>query len=466
MAHALLFRMAAALLVCALFLAVLSGRMARAQGNGPETTEGSRGDVVISQVYGGGGNSGATYTHDFIELFNRGEVSVSLAGWSVQYASATGTSWQSTPLTGTLPPGRYLLVQQAQGRGGSLPLPTADVTGTIHMSSRGGKIVLLRVDEVLARGVVCPDGDDVADVAGFGSADCFDGSGPGPGLDNRSAGQRMAEGCVHSGDNSRDFASEAPRPRNSASPRHICGVALSVSAGILSGPEIVTGTVAPARTITRIGPFPFASLRATATPLAPVRIAVGAPLSDSRMSAGLPLVPEQFTGTGHLMISQVYGGGGNSGAAYTHDFIELYNPGPDPIPLAGWSVQYASARGTKWLVTPLTGTIPAGGYFLIQQVEGAGGRLALPRIDALGETAMSASSGKVALVHGLDALALSCPAEDRVVDLVGYGRANCYEGAGAAPRANNRRAVLRGGDPPVDRDDNRADFVAAAPRPR
>jgi hypothetical protein len=28
--------------------------------------------VVISQVYGGGGNTGATYTHDFIELFNSG----------------------------------------------------------------------------------------------------------------------------------------------------------------------------------------------------------------------------------------------------------------------------------------------------------------------------------------------------------------------------------------------------------
>jgi hypothetical protein len=43
--------------------------------------------VVISQVYGGG-NSGATYTHDFIELFNRGTVPISLAGWSVQYGSA------------------------------------------------------------------------------------------------------------------------------------------------------------------------------------------------------------------------------------------------------------------------------------------------------------------------------------------------------------------------------------------
>ena len=48
-------------------------------------------DVVISQVYGGGGNSGAPYTNDFIELFNRGTSTVSLAGWSIQYTSATGT---------------------------------------------------------------------------------------------------------------------------------------------------------------------------------------------------------------------------------------------------------------------------------------------------------------------------------------------------------------------------------------
>ncbi|MEQ1530867.1 MAG: hypothetical protein ABL925_16240, partial [Methylococcales bacterium] len=29
-------------------------------------------NIVISQVYGGGGNTGATYKNDFIELFNRG----------------------------------------------------------------------------------------------------------------------------------------------------------------------------------------------------------------------------------------------------------------------------------------------------------------------------------------------------------------------------------------------------------
>ena len=40
--------------------------------------------LVISQVYGGGGNAGALFTHDFVELFNRGGAPVGLAGWSVQ----------------------------------------------------------------------------------------------------------------------------------------------------------------------------------------------------------------------------------------------------------------------------------------------------------------------------------------------------------------------------------------------
>ena len=31
---------------------------------------------MISQVYGGGGNSGATYTHDFVELYNNGKLAV------------------------------------------------------------------------------------------------------------------------------------------------------------------------------------------------------------------------------------------------------------------------------------------------------------------------------------------------------------------------------------------------------
>ena len=100
-------------------------------------------DLVISQVYGGGGNAGAVYTHDFIELFNRGSAPVALAGKSVQYTSSTGTGLfgSSTTLLTALPamslqPGQYLLIQEAPGTGNGVGLPLQDVIdGTpINMS--------------------------------------------------------------------------------------------------------------------------------------------------------------------------------------------------------------------------------------------------------------------------------------------------------------------------------------------
>ena len=96
--------------------------------------------LVISQVYGGGGNSGAKYKNDFVELFNRGTTAVSVSGWSVQYASATGSSWQVTTLSGTIQPGHYYLVQEAAGSGGTTNLPTPDATGSISMSLSSGKV--------------------------------------------------------------------------------------------------------------------------------------------------------------------------------------------------------------------------------------------------------------------------------------------------------------------------------------
>jgi hypothetical protein len=96
------------------------------------------GNITISEVYGGGGNSGATFTNDFIELHNRSATAVNVTGWSVQYAASTGVNWQKTDLTGTIAPGGYYLVQQAAGAGGTTPLPTPDATGSIAMSSTAG----------------------------------------------------------------------------------------------------------------------------------------------------------------------------------------------------------------------------------------------------------------------------------------------------------------------------------------
>ena len=75
-------------------------------------------DIVISQVYGGGGNSGAPYNSDFIELYNRGTTTVSLVGWSVQYASQLVPEFGANrnSLTTVLAPGQYWLVQEAAGQ--------------------------------------------------------------------------------------------------------------------------------------------------------------------------------------------------------------------------------------------------------------------------------------------------------------------------------------------------------------
>jgi predicted extracellular nuclease len=171
--------------------------------------------LVISQIYGGGGNSGATYTNDFIELFNRGTTAVDITGWSVQYASATGSSWQKTALSGTLQPGQYYLVQEAQGLGGTQALPAPDATGTIAMSATAGKVALVSNNTTLSGS--CPAG--VVDFVGFGStANCFEGSGPAPAPSNSTAALRNDSGATDTDNNSADFSTGAPNPRNSGSP--------------------------------------------------------------------------------------------------------------------------------------------------------------------------------------------------------------------------------------------------------
>ncbi len=99
--------------------------------------------VVLSEVYGGGGNSGSIYTQDYIELYNPTNASVDLSTWSVQYASATGSTWQVTTLSGSIPAHGFYLVGEALGAGGTTPLPTQDVTGVIAMSGTNGKVALV-----------------------------------------------------------------------------------------------------------------------------------------------------------------------------------------------------------------------------------------------------------------------------------------------------------------------------------
>jgi predicted extracellular nuclease len=182
-------------------------------------------DIVVSQVYGGGGNAGAALTNDFVELFNRGTTAVNVTGWSVQYASAGGSSWQVTALSGTLQPGQYYLVQEAQGAGGTTPLPTPDATGSIPMSATSGKVALVTSTTALSCGAVAGDcfpNAAIRDFAGYGTATNFEGGAAAPTLSNTTAALRGAGGCTDADQNGSDFASAAPAPRNTASPLSPC----------------------------------------------------------------------------------------------------------------------------------------------------------------------------------------------------------------------------------------------------
>ncbi|MGX7680794.1 lamin tail domain-containing protein [Jatrophihabitans sp. DSM 45814] len=168
-----------------------------------------------------------------------------------------------------------------------------------------------------------------------------------------------------------------------------------------------------------------------------------------------------------VVISEVYGGGGNAGAPLTNDFIELYNASASTVDLTGWSVQYASASGTSYQVTQLTGSVAAGGFYLVQEGAGAAMPAPLPTPDAVGSIAMSAAAGKVALVTSTVALgcAAACHGAPGVQDFVGYGTANDFEGAAAAPGLTNSTSDQRSATE-ADTDANSADFVAAAPTPK
>ena len=170
------------------------------------------------------------------------------------------------------------------------------------------------------------------------------------------------------------------------------------------------------------------------------------------------------------VLAEVYGGGGNSGATLTTDFVELSALGSAPASLDGHSVQYLPASpsaSSRWQVTALSGQVQPGKRFLVGQARGTGGTVDLPATDANGTIAMAATAGTVALVSGTAPLtcitAADCAADSRIVDLVGYGSAVVREGA-AAPATSNTTSVARAATL-SDTDSNSVDFVAGDPTP-
>lgn len=163
-----------------------------------------------------------------------------------------------------------------------------------------------------------------------------------------------------------------------------------------------------------------------------------------------------------VVISEVYGAGGNSSATYKHDFIELYNNSNSSVDLTGWTLYYASATGVfsrnTNMFTDLSGTILAKSYLLVRQAAGTGGIEHPVTPDILGSIAMGANNFKLALTNSADIP--SSPFSSNIVDFIGAGTANDYETAVApAPQLNDsiKRSLVNG--TMVDTDNNSSDFT-------
>ena len=158
------------------------------------------------------------FTNDFIELYNRGTDAgrPSPAG-ACSTPRRPGTTWQATPLTGTIAPGALL------PRAGGRRAPAAprrcrrpNATGTIAMAATAGKVALVTDDDGAdlrrdcdARRAACATSSATAAANDFEAA-------PAPALSQHDRGAARGDGGADTDNNAADFTAGAPNPRNTA----------------------------------------------------------------------------------------------------------------------------------------------------------------------------------------------------------------------------------------------------------
>jgi len=188
---------------------------------------------------------------------------------------------------------------------------------------------------------------------------------------------------------------------------------------------------------------------------------------------------------GHLVISQVYGAGGVGPGAFPFDFVELFNPTRESLPIDNLSLQAAGRKDAFRVVLNFhdvidqfpVQTVPPGGYVRVtlNEVRSAApdagrdvpdaGQASVPEEDAgTAETmpslptgdirVLDPTSGKVALVQGGDPLTCGaagnrCSDQDAqastIVDLVGYGEnTSDFEGAPAVGIFRGASGIFNG----------------------
>jgi hypothetical protein len=200
----------------------------------------------------------------------------------------------------------------------------------------------------------------------------------------------------------------------------------------------------------------------------PVWLAVFVLLASLIAVPSTPIIHASSSG---IVISAVYGGGGGSSKSdWQHDYVELFNAGSVPVSLNGWSIQYAAATQTtwnNWTYLPNIRLLP-GQYFLVQEAADSnyGALLPMPDLINLAHPQnphhIGSVSHKVALFSTTTRFSGGANpyGSPNLVDLVGYGSSNAYEGSGPAPAINTEKQAVRKDRGCTDTNNNAADFEA------
>lgn len=205
--------------------------------------------VVINEVYGAGGNAGATYNQDFVELYNNDTASVDIAGYSLQYTSATGTTYTVCAITAAdtiIEPGTYFLITTGTAGTNGVALPTANAScSNINMAATAGKVALVGDTIALSGTAGCPTtGASVVDYVGFGTtANCFEGAGSTPAPSATTSAQRTPAG-TDTNNNNTDFQVAVPTPQAAgptAAPASISGRVTAGKRGVSRAMVILSG---------------------------------------------------------------------------------------------------------------------------------------------------------------------------------------------------------------------------------
>jgi len=336
------------------------------------------GSIVISAVYGGGGNgtgtAAAPYSRDFIELFNRSASTISLGGMSVQYQSATGTAWAATALPNvSLAPGQYFLVAQASGGAVGEDLGTADFTGSTNMSATAGKVALATIPGNLPASTGFPS-TSIMDLVGFGSTATVFETARAPAGSNLNAIYRANAGCSDTDNNADDFTAAAvTNPRRSTSALNAC------SGGTPAAQPIVLAC--PASVSSQSGSAVTAILRASDAD----SIVTGAAITSVSTASGIslsgfmPATADGGSASVNLDVAATLPTGIYSVTVNFTNNEGQANACTIPVNVAGVvtipQIQSANARSPyAGTVQTTSGVITAkvGGGFFIQDVNGDG----------------------------------------------------------------------------------------------